>query len=69
MLLFIALIKTMKVFDFLREVQVELGKVVWPTRAQTIRLTFIVVLITIMVAFFVGVVDFGLVNLSQYLIQ
>ena len=69
MLLFIALIKTMKVFDFLREVQVELGKVVWPTRAQTIRLTFIVVLITIMVAFFVGALDFGLVNLSQYLIQ
>ena len=59
----------MKALDFLREVRVELGKVVWPSRAQTIRLTFIVILITIMVAFFVGVVDFGLVNLSQYLIQ
>lgn len=59
----------MKIIDFLREVKVELEKVVWPTRAQTIRLTFIVILITVMVAFFVGVVDFGLVNLSQYLIQ
>jgi preprotein translocase subunit SecE len=59
----------MKALDFLREVKVELEKVVWPTRAQTIRLTFIVIFITIMVAFFVGVVDFGLVNLSQYLIQ
>ncbi len=59
----------MRVIDFLREVKVELEKVVWPTRAQTIRLTFIVIFITVMVAFFVGVVDFGLLNLSQYLIQ
>jgi preprotein translocase subunit SecE len=59
----------MKVIDFLSEVRVELEKVVWPTRAQTIRLTFIVIFITVMVAFFVGIVDFGLVNLSQYLIQ
>lgn len=59
----------MKIIDFLSEVRVELQKVVWPTRDQTIRLTFIVILITIMVAFFVGIVDFGLVNLSQYLIQ
>lgn len=59
----------MRVIDFLREVKVELEKVVWPSRAQTIRLTFIVIFITVMVAFFVGVVDFGLLNLSQYLIQ
>lgn len=59
----------MRVIDFLREVKVELEKVVWPTRAQTIRLTFIVIFITVMVAFFVGVVDFGLLNLSQFLIQ
>lgn len=59
----------MKALAFLQEVRVELEKVVWPTRAQTIRLTFIVIFITVMVAFFVGVIDFGLVNLSQYLIQ
>lgn len=59
----------MRIIDFLNEVKVELEKVVWPSRAQTIRLTFIVIFITVMVAFFVGVVDFGLVNLSQYLIQ
>jgi preprotein translocase SecE subunit len=59
----------MKALAFLTEVKVELEKVVWPTRAQTIRLTFIVIFITIMVAFFVGVADYGLVNLSQLLIQ
>lgn len=59
----------MRALAFLQEVKVELEKVVWPTRAQTIRLTFIVIFITVMVAFFVGIVDFGLLNLSQYLIQ
>lgn len=59
----------MKALAFLQEVRVELEKVVWPTRAQTIRLTFIVIFITVMVAFFVGVVDFALLNLSQLLIQ
>lgn len=57
----------MIVIDFLREVQVELGKVVWPTRDQTIRLTFIVIFITVMVAFFVGVVDYGLATANSYL--
>lgn len=59
----------MKALAFLQEVKVELEKVVWPSRAQTIRLTFIVIFITVMVAFFVGIVDFGLLNLSQYLIK
>ena len=57
----------MKALDFLREVQVELTKVVWPTRDQTIRLTFIVIFITVMVAFFVGGVDYILTNISSYL--
>jgi len=57
----------MKVLDFLNEVKVELTKVVWPTRDQTIRLTFIVILITVMVAFFVGGIDYILTNISSYL--
>ena len=56
----------MKALDFLREVQVELAKVVWPNRDQTIRLTFIVILITVMVAFFVGGVDYLLTALNSY---
>ena len=57
----------MKALDFLREVQVELTKVVWPTRDQTIRLTFIVIFITVLVAFFVGGIDYILTNISSYL--
>ncbi len=58
---------TMKIIDFLSEVRVELEKVVWPTRDQTIRLTLIVISITVMVAFFVGGIDYILTNLNSYL--
>ncbi len=57
----------MKALDFLKEVRVELGKVVWPTRDQTIRLTLIVIFITVMVAFFVGLVDYGLATANSFL--
>lgn len=57
----------MQALDFLKEVRVELSKVVWPTRDQTIRLTFIVIFVTVMVAFFVGGLDFILTKLSSYL--
>lgn len=55
--------------DFLREVRVELTKVVWPTRQQTIQLTIIVVMVTILVGFFIGILDYGLGTLVQYLIS
>lgn len=44
--------------DFLREVKVELEKVIWPSRQETIRLTLIVILVTIIVGFFVAGVDY-----------
>lgn len=58
----------MKVFDFLREVRVELSKVVWPSRQQTIKLTTIVIIVTIAVGFFIGGVDFLLQRLTSLLL-
>lgn len=46
------------VIDFFTEVKVELQRVVWPTPDTTIRLTIIVILVTIIVAFFVGGLDY-----------
>ncbi len=42
----------MQVLDFLREVRVELAKVVWPSKEATFRLTILVIVITIIVGFF-----------------
>lgn len=54
-------------FDFLREVRVELAKVVWPGRSQTIQLTVIVIMVTIVVGFFIGILDYGLTYLLTVL--
>ncbi|HEY4474716.1 MAG TPA: preprotein translocase subunit SecE [Candidatus Paceibacterota bacterium] len=48
-----------KLMQFLREVRVELAKVSWPTRNQTILYTFIVIGISLFMAVFLGFLDFG----------
>jgi preprotein translocase subunit SecE len=45
---------------FLKEVKSELKKVVWPTRKDTIASTSVVVILVLIIAAFLGLVDFGL---------
>lgn len=59
----------MKAVDFLREVRVELSKVIWPSRAQTIKLTLIVIIVTIIVGFFLLGVDWLLTEAFRLLTQ
>ncbi len=54
-----------RAIEFLREVQVELKKVTWPTRKQTTGTTVVVVIFVFIVAAFLGVFDFGLSKLVQ----
>ncbi|MCL5114046.1 MAG: preprotein translocase subunit SecE [Patescibacteria group bacterium] len=54
---------------FLKEVQDELKKVVWPTRDEIIRLTFIVIIISFIVGFFLGGIDFLLTKITQLMIR
>lgn len=58
-----------KVLNFFKEARSELEKVVWPSREQTIRLTLMVILVTIGVGFFVAGVDFVFASVAQKLIQ
>jgi preprotein translocase subunit SecE len=58
-----------KAVDFLREVRVELAKVVWPSKEATFRLTILVIVITIIVGFFIGILDLGLTKVSSILFQ
>jgi preprotein translocase subunit SecE len=46
--------------DFLREVRIELKKVTWPSRKETIAATAMVILLSVLVAFFLGLLDVGL---------
>ena len=54
---------------FLKEVQDELKKVVWPTRPEVIRLTFVVIFISLIVGFFLGGIDMVLVKLVEIFIN
>lgn len=58
----------MKAFDFLREVQVELSKVVWPGRDQTVKLTIIVLITILIVGFFLGGLDLILNRILNFLL-
>lgn len=42
---------------FATEVIDELKKVSWPTKKETIRLTLVVILISLIIGFYVGIID------------
>ncbi|MCP4669971.1 MAG: preprotein translocase subunit SecE [Desulfobacula sp.] len=54
-----------RAIEFLREVQIELKKVTWPTRKQTTGTTIVVIIFVFIVAAFLGVFDFGLSKIVQ----
>lgn len=45
----------------------ELKKVTWPTREQTIRLTFIVIFISLIIGAYIGIIDFLLAKGLEYM--
>lgn len=47
-----------KIVSFLKEVRLEMKKVNWPTRKETIRYTLIVIGVSVVVAVFLGGLDF-----------
>ncbi len=49
-----------QVKDFFREVRIELKKVTWPSRKETIAATGMVIILSVIVAFFLGLLDVGL---------
>ena len=46
-----------KIKTFLIEVRQELGKVSWSTRQELIGSTFVVIVVTFVVAVFIGIID------------
>lgn len=54
--------------NFLKETRDELKKVVWPTRDEVIRLTGVVILVSVIVGLFLGGADFILTKLIGLLV-
>lgn len=55
--------------QFLREVRVELKKVAWPSRKQTMGSTVVVIILILIISSFLGLVDISLASLIRVIIQ
>ena len=55
--------------QFLREVKIELKKVAWPSRKQTIGSTVVVIALIILISLFLGSIDIGLSSLIRTVLQ
>jgi preprotein translocase subunit SecE len=51
--------------QFLREVKIELKKVTWPSRKQTLGSTAVVIVVIVLISIFLGSVDIGLSSLIR----
>ena len=52
--------KGRNIWSFIQDAQVEVRKVVWPTRQETVQTTLIVIVAVIFFAIVLGVLDWGL---------
>ena len=60
--------KTKKIKAFFKEAWLELKKVNWPSRKETIRYTLIVIVVLTIIALYLGGIDFLLTRLLNKLI-
>jgi preprotein translocase subunit SecE len=61
--------KVQVVRQFLKEVRVELKKVTWPSKRDTIAGTVVVIITVFICAFFLGIVDFWLRKLIKIILS
>ncbi len=57
-----------KVRSFIDEVKVELGKVTWPTRKETVATTWVVVVIIFLISLYLGACDVVLAKLMKLIL-
>jgi len=55
-------------FKFISDIIAELRKVTWPTRAEALRLTGLVIAFTVAVAIILGVIDYGFSKLMNVIL-
>jgi preprotein translocase subunit SecE len=58
-----------KAKQFFREVRVELKKISWPMRKETVASTSVVLIIVLIVALFLGIVDLGLSRMVKIILS
>ena len=57
-----------KAGQFLRESKNELKRVKWPTRKELLASTAVVIVFSLIVSFFLGLIDFGLIKIIKSIV-
>ncbi len=52
---------------FFSDIRAELKKVTWPSREETIKLTAVVIIVSLIIAAYIGIIDFLLVQILNLL--
>ena len=58
-----------RIKEFAQDVLVEFRKVTWPSRQELINSTTVVIVVTVVLAFFLGGVDIGLTKLVERILH
>jgi len=58
-----------KFIKYIKDSISELKKVVWPTKKEIIKKTGQVIFISVLVAFFLGIVDFALIKILEKFVK
>ena len=58
-----------RIKEFVQDVLVEFRKVTWPSRPELINSTTVVIVVTVVIAFFLGGVDIGLTKLVERILH
>ena len=58
-----------RIKEFAQDVLVEFRKVTWPNRQELINSTTVVIVVTVVLAFFLGGVDIGLTKLVERILH
>jgi preprotein translocase subunit SecE len=58
-----------RIREFVQEVLAEFRKVTWPSRDELINSTSIVIVVTVVLAFFLGVVDISLTKVVERILR
>jgi preprotein translocase subunit SecE len=58
-----------RVREFTQDVLVEFRKVTWPSRQELLNSTVVVIVVTVVLAFFLGGVDIGLTKLVERILH
>jgi preprotein translocase subunit SecE len=58
-----------KITEYLKETKTELKHVIWPSRSQTMYYTLIVIVLSVLIAYYLGLFDFLFAQVLQKIIN